>query len=208
MQISWHGQYTVKILTKDDVLIIDPYSPEVGLNAFRAKATLVALSNPSEKAMSHVGGVQGDFAVINTPGEYSIRGFTLYALGWQGEDGHEKNVQLWTIEDTSILHLGALNRELSDKELQEIERVGIDILLLPVGGGSGLNVKQAMTLLTTIEPRMVIPIHYKLPALKEELESVDHFAKELGVKVEPQPKVIIKAKNLPQEEMQTVILQP
>ncbi|MBI3255499.1 MAG: MBL fold metallo-hydrolase [Candidatus Andersenbacteria bacterium] len=208
MQITWHGQYTIKITSKDDVLVIDPYSPETGLAPFRAKATLVALSNPQEKTMSHVSGVQGEYRLINTPGEYSISGFTLHALGWENAAGLEQNIQLWNIEDVAILHVGALTRDLTDKELQELERMGIDVLIVPVGGGSSLNVSQAMNLVTTIEPRMIIPIHYKLPHLNEKLDPVDVFTKELGVSTKPEAKLLLKAKNLPQEEMQTIILQP
>lgn len=208
MQVSWHGQYTIKITSKDDVLIIDPYSPEVGLPPFRGKANIVALTNPTDKTMSHLSGVQGEYKLINTPGEYSISGFTLYAPGWQTAEGVERSLQLWVIEETSILHVGALNRDLTDKELQEIERIGIDILLLPVGGGNGLNLKQAMNLMTTIEPRLLIPIHYELKGLKEKLDSVSHFTKELGIKPDPQPKIIVKPKKLSDEEMETVMLQP
>lgn len=208
MQITWHGQYAVKIVSKDEVIILDPYSPEVGLPPFRSKATLVGLTNPSEKTMSHISGVQGEPLVLATPGEYSVRGFTLHALGWHDANGNERNLQLWNIEDVCLLHVGALDRDLTDEELQILERVGIDILLLPVGGGSGLALKQALNLMTTVEPRIVIPIHYRLPGLKEELEPVDKFAKELGVTVSPIDKFTVKANKLPPDEMETVILQP
>lgn len=158
--------------------------------------------------MSHLSGIQGEFRIINTPGEYSISGFTLHAIGWENTSGIEQNLQLWNIEDVSILHVGALTRDLGDKELQELERMGIDVLLLPVGGGTSLNAAQAMKLVTTIEPRMIVPIHYKLPNLTEKLDSVEVFTKELGITSKPEAKLVLKAKNLPQEEMQTVILQP
>jgi len=212
MQISWHGQYTIKITSKEDVLIIDPYSPENGLSPFRSKATIVALSNPQDKSMSHTSGVQGDFLLINTPGEYAVRGFTLHGLGWTPTEENnqtEHSLQLWGIEGMSILHVGALNRDLTDQELQQLERIGVDVMLLPVGGGSGLNLKQAMNLLTTIEPRLVIPIHYKLPGLSEKLDGVEQFAKELGVSpTASEQKLLLKANKLPEEEMQTVILKP
>jgi L-ascorbate metabolism protein UlaG (beta-lactamase superfamily) len=206
MQITWHGQYTIKITSKDTTLVIDPYSPETGLSPFRAKANILALTNPTEKTMSHISGVQGEYKLINTPGEFSISGFTLHALGWENNDGIEKNLQLWEIEEMTLLHVGALSRDLTDKELQEVEKIGIDILLVPVGGGNSLTSKQAVNLVTTIEPRVVIPIHYKIPSLTEKLDPVDQFAKELGVSSKPEEKFTIKAKNLPQEEMQIVIL--
>jgi L-ascorbate metabolism protein UlaG (beta-lactamase superfamily) len=115
---------------------------------------------------------------------------------------------VWNIEGLSILHIGALNRDLSDKELQELEKNNIDILFLPVGG-NGLDVQKALHLLTTIEPRIVIPIHFALPGLKEKLSGVEQFTKEMGVDASNvQNKVIIKANKLPQEELTTILLKP
>lgn len=146
--------------------------------------------------------------IINTPGEYTVSGFTLHALGWLTSEGVERSLQVWRIEDMSLLHLGALNRELVDKELQVLEKTSIDVLLLPVGGGSGLSTKQALALITTIEPRVVIPIHFALPGLVEKLDGVEQFAKEMGVdSKQREPKVILKANKLPTEDVQTIILQ-
>lgn len=207
MHISWHGQYTIKIQSDDVVVVLDPYAPTLGLAPFRAKADIVALTNPADSSMSHLDAIQGDPYIIKTPGEYSIRDCTLHALAWRDEQGHEKSLHLWNIEKVSVLHLGALSRPLTDVELQELEKREIDVLLLPIGGGSGLTTKQALSLATTIEPRLLIPIHYALPQLKEELDGVEQFAREMGVSLaDAQPKIIVKANKLPQEEMMTALL--
>lgn len=207
MQISWHGQYTVKITTKEQTLILDPYSPETGLGALKTKADVIALTNPSDPTMSFTDNIQGEPIIVSTPGEYSIKGFTGHAIGWHAEDGSERSVQLWVVEGIAVLHVGSLNRPLTDTELQDLERIGADVLLLPVGGNT-LTMDQAMKFMTTIEPRMVIPIHYKLPKVKEELADVKQFIKEIGANVEPVKKVIVKDNKLPQDEMVTVILEP
>lgn len=207
MQITWHGQYTVKLTTKETTVVLDPYSPSVGLSPFRAKADVVALTNPADESMSSTSGIQGETVVVDTPGEYSLRGLTLHAQPWYTEDGQERSLLLWQAEGMTVVHVGALNRELSSEELQNLERTNIDILFVPVGGGDALNVKQAIKLMTTLEPRIVIPIHYKLPKLKEDLEPVDQFAREVGIdpkKVES--KLTLKANKLPQEDMETYIL--
>lgn len=209
MHVTWHGQYTIKIQSNEVTLVIDPYSTDTGLAPFRSKADIVALTNPTDLSMSHTDAVQGDPFLINTPGEYSISGFNLYALGWLDENQQERSIQLWQIESITMLHVGQLNRDLSDKELQHLEKTDIDVLFLPVGGGDGLSLKQAMKLITVIEPRIVIPIHYALPGLKESLDDVTQFAKEMGISPsDQQPKIIIKAGKLPQEDVTTYILKP
>lgn len=209
MHLTWHGQYTVKLVSKETTVVLDPYAPSVGLPPFRSKADIVALTSPANEEMCHLEGIQGEPTVVATPGEYSLRGVTLHAVAWRAEDGSERSLQLWNIEGMSLLHLGALERPLSDEELQVLERRGIDVLLVPVGGGSSLNTTQALDLVRTVEPRIVIPIHFKLPKLKESLEPVDQFAKEMGVSASAkEKKLLLKSNRLPQEDIETVILAP
>ena len=207
MHLTWHGQYTVKMQTGDSVVVLDPGGPDQGISSFKGKATLVGLTNPADPGMSHVSGAQGDPLVVNTPGEYSFDGISLQAFSWQAEDGSERSMHRWRIEGMSLLHLGARPSPLTERELQDVQQLPIDILLLPIGGGSGLTLKDAMTLLTTIEPRVVIPIHYKLPKLTEKLESVEAFAQEIGLETAAAvDKLTLKANKLPEEEMEAVIL--
>jgi L-ascorbate metabolism protein UlaG (beta-lactamase superfamily) len=209
MHITWHGQYTIKIQVGETTIVIDPYSPTVGLSAFRGKADIVALSHPSNPDMSHFNSIQGMQHLINTPGEYALSGVTLNALGWHAEDGSERSLHRWYIDGMVILYVGALNREITDYEFQELEKTNVDVLFVPVGGGDSLTTDQALKLITKIEPRVVIPIHYQLPGLKEKLDSVDRFAKEMGVDPnQKEKKLTIKASKIPQEDMVTVILAP
>lgn len=199
----------MKFQTKDLVVVLDPYSPDVGLPPFRAKADIVALTNPAAASSSHTESIQGDPIIINGPGEFSLSGSTLYAHPWRADDGSQRTIHRWRIEDLLILHLGALNRELTDDELQKIEQTDIDVLLVPVGGGSGLTTKQALSLISTLEPRVVIPIHYALPKEKEKLESVQQFAKEMGVSPSSaEQKIILKANKMPADEIITFLLKP
>lgn len=209
MHISWHGHYTIKLQSGDTTIVIDPHSSDTGLSAFRAKANIVALSNPADASMSQVSGIQGEPVVLSSPGEYALQGLTLHALGWHDAAGNERSLQRWQIEDIVLLYVGALDRDMTDPELQELEKTNIDVLLVPVGGGSGLTTKAALSLVSKIEPRIVIPIHYQLPGLKEKLEPVDQFAKEMGVDpAKREQKVILKHKNIPQDELATVLLMP
>ncbi|MDA1169420.1 MAG: MBL fold metallo-hydrolase [bacterium] len=209
MQLSWHGQYTIKIISKDTTLCIDPYAANMGIPPFRAKADILSLSNPQDASMSNISSIQGNPIVINTPGEYSLKEFALHSIGWNDEQGNERSLQRFMVEDIVVLHIGSLNRDLNASELQELERADIDVFFVPVGGGTALTLSQAMKMITTIEPKIVIPIHYALPKLTEKLESVESFAKEMGVSATAtEKKLILKKNKLPQEDMQTVILAP
>jgi len=208
MHITWNGHYTIVIQSNGVNLVLDPHSAETGLAPLRGSANIVALTNPSDPSMSNVESLKGEPFVIDRPGEYSVSGFGLKAIGWKN-GGEEKNLQRWTIEGMVLLHVGALDRALEEVELQELEKTNIDVLFLPIGGLNSLNTKDALALLTVIEPRIVIPIHYKIPKIKEDLEDAAQFIREVGAesnKVER--KLLLKANKLPEEGMLTVILQP
>ena len=209
MLITWHGQYTIKIVTRNITLIIDPHSPATGLIPLRVKTDILALSNPCNEEMSYSKNLTGEPIVINTPGEYSISHLTLYARGWHDKEGKERAFHRWHIENITLLHVGALNRKLHDTELQELEDTDIDILFLPIGGQDSLDVEKALKLLTTVEPRIVIPIHYHIPKLKNKLSSVDQFAKEMGVSPKKTvQKLNITSNKLSPEGLETIILSP
>jgi L-ascorbate metabolism protein UlaG (beta-lactamase superfamily) len=100
------------------------------------------------------------------------------------------------LDDVTICHLGDLGTPLNTKQIEELGNV--DILLVPVGGGQTISASQAAALVRSIEPKIVIPMHYKTPGLNKELDTVDKFLKEMGLtEVVPQPKLTISKSNLP-----------
>lgn len=199
MTITWHGLYTVKIVTPQLTLVLDPHAKTSEFPAYRSKANLVALSSPSTAEMSCLEGIQGDPPVINTPGEYSIAGVTLYGIGWHDANGREHSLQRWHIENMIIVHLGALDHKLADTELQQLEQTDIDILLLPIDSQGQWSLREALATLTVLEPRLVMPINFT---------SSKDFAKQMGVlHSTAQPKLSISRHKLPAEGVETIILQ-
>ena len=109
------------------------------------------------------------------------------------------------IGDMSFAHLGDLGHELSDAQLDRLEDV--DVLFLPVGGaGVTIGAKQATDIVSRVEPRIVIPMHFRLPEFKETLEPVDKFIRELGAPKETAEKLKISKKDLIQEETKVIVL--
>lgn len=200
MNITWHGQHTLKIVTHGTTIVLDPHSPQKNTPSFRAKADIVSLSNPSAKEMSHISCIQGSPTIIDTPGEYSLHGITLHARGWRHTDGSERNFQRWRVEDVILLHLGALTRKLTTEELQVLEQTPIDVLFLPINSSNSLSPQLASELLTIIEPRLVIPTNYT---------NITAFAKEMGINPrDKQSKLTINNRRLPSDGLATFILSP
>jgi len=103
-----------------------------------------------------------------------------------------------------VCHLGDLGHIPTAEQIAEIDLV--DVLLVPVGGVSTIDAVQAAQVVRLLEPKIVIPMHYKTEAIQGELETVDHFLKEMGVKEAiPQPKLLVNKNSMPLTLQVTVL---
>ena len=111
----------------------------------------------------------------------------------------------------TVLHAGDLGHELSKETLEKISRV--DILLIPIGGKYTIDAKTAVKVISSLEPGIVIPMHYQtkdLSGLSQELEPVEKFLEEMGVEgsAKKQDKLRITTRNEVPSETEVVILTP
>jgi L-ascorbate metabolism protein UlaG (beta-lactamase superfamily) len=110
------------------------------------------------------------------------------------------------MDDLTICHLGDLGHVLTTQQVEAMNNV--DVLLIPVGGTNTINAAQAADVISLLEPRIVIPMHFKTEALKLEIDPLDRFAKAMGLKeTVAQPKLAVTKSSLP-EETQVVVLDP
>lgn len=209
MTIEWFGKTCVRLTTKDATAVVDPFGPKEGLKTPRFTPDLLLLTN----ADADTSAVSGEPFVIKGPGEYEVKKTFVYGIPVVREkqetrESHEPStLYLVEAEGISVAHLGNLGHELTNGELERLE--GVDILMIPVGGHGVLTADQASSVISAVEPRMVIPMQYKIPGLKETLDTVHAFAKEMGVKdSETTEKLKIVAKDLPQDNMRVVLLSP
>src|SRR3990167_411335 len=210
MTITWAGHYTVKIYNSNSTIVINPYSPNIGLPPFRSKADFVFMTNPSDSTMSHTSGIQGDYILVDSPGECSFDNITTYGIGWF-KDGTNQEQTIFRIifDNITVLYLGSLNRKLKQEELQNIEQADTDILIVPIGGSTSIDTNTAIDLISTIEPNVVIPINFSIPKLNQQVEAVAKFAHEMGVNPSTDnKKITILANKIDRENLSTIILNP
>lgn len=207
MHIQWYGQTCFKLQTKDIIVITDPFSKECGLTPLRTRADIVMMSNGDTD--KNADSLKENPFVINGPGEYErmgvvVKGIASYQDGEEGALKGPNTIYTLNIEGIRICHLGNLGHILSPKQVERIN--GVDILLAPVGE-SDITVNKIIDIIGEIEPRLIIPMHYKIPGVKEKLTAIDKFLTEMGAKKEKSlPKLVIKKKNLPTEETSIQLL--
>ncbi len=212
MQIHYFGLSSFKIVTKDAVVITDPFDKESGLTPPRGAADIIVLSEKSNKLYTSTSGFSGQPFLVDDPGEYDLKGVTVTGIPLkQGDDTTKDNkpryvtAELIEAEDIRILNLTHI-REFNMKE-DDIDSLGeIDILILPIGGNSVMTAKDASKVVHEIEPKIVIPSHYATDGLKLPYEKIDAFIKEMGGKSEAMEKLLIKKKDLSPEQVKIVIV--
>ncbi len=212
MDIYWYGHSEFKLKGKDATILIDPYDPEmVGLKAPKpadteANIVLQTHDHPDHSFLA----AAGEKALkITGPGEYEVKGVMINGITTPhdktaGSERGKNTVFHLLMDRLNIVHLGDLGDLLTEEQVQEIGSV--DILLIPVGGTYTITSKEAVEVVTQLEPKIIIPMHYNLPGLKFPLEEVDQFLKEMASEnIEPQAKLSITVDKLP-EEPQIVVL--
>ena len=212
MIITWQGHACFKIQDKtgtDSItLMTDPYDKSVGLKLPNLEADIVTISHEHADHNNRAA-FRGQPYIIDSVGEYDIKGVMIEGVKSFHDDknGAERGdniIYRIEMDGITICHLGDLGHVLDNKQLERLE--GIDILLIPVGGKYTIDAKKAVEVISQIEPRIVIPMHYKTKDLKFDLDDVDKFIKELGVEPTYEEKLKISKKDLPTEDMELVIL--
>ena len=208
MEITWLGHSCFRLKGKQATVITDPFSPASGYTLGKVTAEIVTVSH-AHPGHSYIQGVGGEPRILKSPGEYESAG--VLTVGVHTYHDNEKGAQrgkntafVIDVDDVMICHLGDLGHVLTAEQVAEID--GVDVLLIPVGGISTIDAVQAAQIVRQLEPKVVIPMHYKTDALKRELETADRFLKEMGVKeAVPQPKLTVTKNSLPLT-MQVTIL--
>jgi L-ascorbate metabolism protein UlaG (beta-lactamase superfamily) len=196
LDVTWLGHGCFRLRGKTAAVVTDPYPPSLGPRLSRLEADVLTVSHGHENH-SYTKIVRSEAFLIDGPGEYEIAGVTVLGLpsyhdGNNGAEHGRNTIFAIVIDDVRICHLGDLGHSLADDDLEAIGT--LDVLLAPVGGRHCLSAAQAAEVVRQLEPRVVVPMHYALPAVKADLEPLDRFLKEMGVaQAEAQPKLSIGA---------------
>ena len=176
MQITWYG-HSCFLLTSESgySILTDPCDPETGYELHDLVCDAVTISHEHHDH-NCLAIVAGSPEIMRTPGEFlageiPVMGFSSYHDDAKGTSRGENVVFLYQIDGLKVLHLGDLGHMLSD---EVIEKIGdVDVLLAPIGGVFTLNAKMATELADRLHAKVLIPMHYKTPALHFNIEGLE-----------------------------------
>jgi len=208
MDITWYGHACFRLRDKGATVVTDPYDQSIGYTLPKVRADIVTVSH-DHADHNYVSGIKSVPKVVDGPGEYEIKGVFITGIATfhdrkKGTQRGRNTVFLFEFDGLTICHLGDLGHVPTQAQVEALSDV--DILLVPVGGVSTLGAPQAAEVISLLEPKIVIPMHYKTKALTLKLASVNRFLQEMGLKkLAAQESLKVTASTLP-EETQIVLL--
>lgn len=206
MEIIWLGHSCFRIKGKETTLVADPFHASLGYSLDKLAASIVTVSHP-HPGHSNALEVRGNPRIVHRPGEYElsrvfITGIATFHDQEQGKTRGKNTAYLIEMDEITLCHLGDLGHKLSPRQVEQLGEV--QVLLLPVGGVSTIDMKTAADIVRLLNPKIVIPMHYRTPVVPW-LQPVEDFLKEIGLKqAVPQPKLSVTKPSMPQDT--TVIL--
>jgi L-ascorbate metabolism protein UlaG (beta-lactamase superfamily) len=193
-------------------VVTDPFdSRTTGYDALKLKAEIVTVSHDAP-GHNNTEAVKGVSHVIDGPGEFEIGGVFITGVQTEsgssgkkkGANGTRNTLYVFDYDGITVAHLGDLQQVPSQGEIEALGSV--NVALVPVGGGGGLNAAKAAEVISLLEPNIVIPMHYSTPDSKLSLEPLGKFLKEMGLgKQEALPSLKVTRSGLP-EETRVVVL--
>jgi len=184
-------------------VVTDPFdNTNIGYESLKLKADIVTVSHDAA-GHNNIKAVKGTTHVITGPGEFEIGGVFITGVQTNGTSKKESEelrntLYVFDYEGITVAHLGDLKRVPSQTEVEALGAV--NVALVPVGGGGGLNAAKAAEVISLLEPNIVVPMHYATKDTKLKLDSLDKFLKEMGLSAsQPEASLKVTRTGLPTE---------
>ncbi len=212
--VTYLGHSCFRLRGRDGIVLCDPYDRSIGIDIGRPTAHIVTVSHahPDHNNVAAVKPMRETVFTIQGPGEYEVGGVLITGVRTYHDKQHGKEqghntVYIIHLDDVVFCHLGDLGHELTQAQLEAIGSV--DVLFVPVGGAETISPAEATGVISQIEPKLVVPMHYSHERLDSsiQLATLDKFTHELGLKeVTPVEKLNVTASNLPAEGEQSRVV--
>lgn len=210
MEIFWFGHSCFRLTERGMATVVtDPYDHQVaGYELLKIKADIVTVSHDAP-GHNHVSVVKGKSHVISGPGEFEIGGVFITGVqtngyGKSNKEDPKNTLYVFDYDGINVAHLGDLRKVPSQPEIEAIGTV--NVLIIPVGSGGGLNASKAAEVVSLLEPGYVIPMHYHTPDSLIKLAPLNKFLLEMGLSdIEAQDSLKITQSSIP-DETKVVVL--
>lgn len=212
MELIWHGHSFFEIKGKNNQenvsIATNPFSEEIGLKSPKKVDTDILIVSSRNQSYLNKKIISGNYFLIEDPGEYEIKDIKIKGISCESKEKKKELNTIFTIsiEGIKICHMGNFNQlEISSHQLENI--FGSDILLIPVGGSFTISGKEAAKIVSRIEPKIVIPMHYKISGLNLDIEDEKSFLRAMGIEDKERiQKLKIKKSDFQRDGIEVMLL--
>lgn len=155
MQITYNGHSCFTIMSDRYSLVLDPYGPVDGYSVLKLEANEVYCSH------EHHDHNNRDAVKLLEKGESPFR-ITEIQTFHDPEGGTLRGtniIRIFEAGGVKLAHLGDLGCELKPEEKAQL--TNLDCIMVPVGGTFTINASQAKALMDELNPRTIIPMHFR-----------------------------------------------
>jgi len=207
MIITYQGLEFFKVQFGDTVLAFNPISKDSKFknSRFFADVALISANHPDFNGVENLSYSGKEPFVISGPGEYEIKGVFIKGFASKSNYGGKERINTVysvALEGMNLFFLGAIG-EPDVKEAKEAID-GIDILFVPIDGDGVLGASEAYKFAVSLEPKIIIPMHYGGDIGKNALKV---FLKEAGAEgAEQMDKLTLKKKDIEGKEAEVMVI--
>lgn len=189
MKLTYHGHACFSIEANGTTILIDPFNDTCGyvMPDVRPAAVIVShehfdhnyvqMAKGSPKVIRGLKDSGKDWAQVNEKvGPVTITTARTYHDPSEGSQRGKNAMLIFESGGVRLVHTGDLGHSLSSEQVKALGRV--DVLLVPVGGFYTIGPKEAHALISQLNPKVAIPMHYKTPVTQSwPIGPLDEFIK-------------------------------
>jgi L-ascorbate metabolism protein UlaG (beta-lactamase superfamily) len=185
VSITWYGHACFRLEADGVSVVTDPYTPETsGFRPVSQPADVVVRSSPVDGFHCNAAMIPGSPELVEAvdlvgKGPHAYHGVEFETYPTQESLVHksaplDNAMYRFTLGGVRVLHLGDLGNAFEPSHLDAL-RDQVDVMLTLVGGPPTIELEDLDRALAEIRPRVVIPMHFKVPQLKLRALPVDVF---------------------------------
>ena len=200
LDITYLGRSAFRLRGKEITVMTDPPAGS------KIQADIVTLTQ-KDADRDPIGELGSTTRIVAGPGEYEVADVLIAGIATVTEPsvGAQSTAYVFRFDDLAVCHLGGARSRLNAQQLEEIGNV--DVLMIPVGGNGVLGAAEAAEVVHQLEPKLVVPMEYRIDGLVPDRDPVDHFCREMGTKeFAPESKLSVTKNTLP-SEVRVVVLE-
>ena len=188
MQISWLGHSCFLMISDQGTRIVtDPYDVraydgQLNYRPVDLPADAVTMSHTSHSDHNYADGVRDRRLVKSKLKETVLDDVTMFGVAsyhdrCHGTDRGENTIFVFNIDGLKVVHLGDLGHVLGEAQVKAIGP-GVDVVMCPIGGHFTIDANEADESIAKLNPKIVIPMHYRTPHCSFPIDGIETFTVE------------------------------